>query len=1261
MSLKVRAFIVGSQSRAAVPGARIILRAVEAGAGGKTVTVPLAEASADRLGYISVSLETPAGDVPEVVTKTIAAGLVDGCSDLQLMVQGDAKSTVGLLAARGVLGSMKPDPAANPPIVFDETAVAERAIAIRQALFGEAHATHLTTDAALLGDESAPGIILSPDPVDYALSPQSFVQNRPMTLGQGDCEHIVPSRLPEQRRMLYRLNLRHDIPADITRASPASNAETQLASVAGDLRPDPRLIFAELMVFEQTWTSLGHSLGEIQYSLALAPGEATKIAVVDWSRTDDISRKDVIRAREALLHDQTYDREVDDIVKGDVKEQQGGVSAMYGNAVAADFAIPKIGLSAAGRTAGGIGGSFTAGNRDMRADAQQDIHGGTLQRSSLRRNLTSTVVIQAGQAEQNYLSTRIVANMNRMHALTIQYYEVLRHLAVVTTFRNREWALLVPFLPFAYTRDLARRFRVQLEPNLLDPRRAPGFDALERLAIGDAAYDGAGAPAGGPASGGGMTPPPVVTSRVRCTLVMGPREQPAFAAGPDTPGSVVVEIGLKNGTRVALVQKSEGASNLFLNIKNPDGSSRATASAGMTTYVEERSEQFDPIQVASLAVRFTPSTKIGEDVNSGWDLDRVRVEIEVRGVWQPLFDWTGLPKFNIPPRLARPAEALTFPRRSDVIDLTVITPANVRSLNSALGSPIPLPPNDNQITLDHAAAVSNAYAAAGLTRTHASVVWPGPPPLSPPPSPTLPGDDMEDSAPDGPQLPTKAGDEALADLLVNHLNANAAYYNSWCWVAMDRSERRMRMALAAGRFADSLGDELLGVIGNHLVLRYVGPAMLNNDVPLPVLEGKAPPPSRSIVTLPTRGVFAEAHLGHCNGAEVRDVTRMWNFDELPVSLLPNIADLTMGPRGQSPTIGQGQLPATVVGIKDPPALPAPTGAAAVLTALGKGDTFRDMSGLDEVSKILGELIESADPPDLVKLLGAKEGVDKAAASAKAVEEVAKAAAKQPPESTALPTASADLSTIGKSLRLIDPLDVKLPQVLHDLEKAGGTDKVFPPKAPVTRKPTPPAASTTAIRFVPINAYGQKEEADISVMIEPSNGDFVPPMQTSWRAARRSGTSAGWDEQGYLPERIANLRDGALEVTVSMPPGTNQTPLVNGATATMRFAFPAGTGVAVFEIVQDHREDEVVVKAGDTLETTVAANASLAPSISATRNATAGGSIRALEVSAGTVVSGTLGLTGGGNWSEVKGKTWAQDKTFKVLVPLPTIKLRQISP
>ena len=44
---------------------------------------------------------------------------------------------------------------------------------------------------------------------------------------------------------------------------------------------------------------IGHALGDIVYSLALAVGEATNLAVLDWSRTDTGSRlEDTLGASE---------------------------------------------------------------------------------------------------------------------------------------------------------------------------------------------------------------------------------------------------------------------------------------------------------------------------------------------------------------------------------------------------------------------------------------------------------------------------------------------------------------------------------------------------------------------------------------------------------------------------------------------------------------------------------------------------------------------------------------------------------------------------------------------------------------------------------------------------------------------------------------------------------------------------------------------------------------------------------------------------
>ena len=134
----------------------------------------------------------------------------------------------------------------------------------------------------------------------------------------------------------------------------------------------------------------------------------------------------------------------------------------------------------------------------------------------------------------------------------------------------------------------------------------------------------------------------------------------------------------------------------------------------------------------------------------------------------------------------------------------------------------------------------------------------------------------------------------------------------------------------------------------------------------------------SIVTLPTRGLFAEAQLGHCNSCEKRDVTRMWDWREMTAEEPPAISGIEPGPKGQTPTVTPSQLPSNVIQIAPTPAAPDPVGLAAALKLLGTPDIFRDMSGLDEVSKILGKLVDgsTATLAEMVKgAAAAKQKVD----------------------------------------------------------------------------------------------------------------------------------------------------------------------------------------------------------------------------------------------------------------------------------------------
>jgi hypothetical protein len=224
-------------------------------------------------------------------------------------------------------------------------------------------------------------------------------------------------------------------------------------------------------------------------------------------------------------------------------------------------------------------------------------------------------------------------------------------------------------------------------------------------------------------------------------------------------------------------------------------------------------------------------------------------------------------------------------------------------------------------------------------------------------------------------LSPKDADKMKEAFLLKHLNANAVYYDRAVWVLMDAAERRLYLEATLGSNSSILAaidDKPIAVSGNHVAFIYEGP------LPFTPWAGSVLEPLEAIVTLPTRGLFAEAQLGHCNSCEMRDVTRMWDWTEMTAEEPPAITGIEPGPRGQMPNITPTSLPANVIQIAPTPAAPDPVGLAAALKLLGTPNIFRDMSGLDEASTILGKLVDGTTTTlaEMVKgAAAAKQKVD----------------------------------------------------------------------------------------------------------------------------------------------------------------------------------------------------------------------------------------------------------------------------------------------
>ena len=80
------------------------------------------------------------------------------------------------------------------------------------------------------------------------------------------------------------------------------------------------------------------------------------------------------------------------------------------------------------------------------------------------RSQRTSVVQTVAQGERVTATTESVANYNHCHAITIQYFEVLRHLLVRQRLVDVQECLFVPMLMSWFTRDKTLRWRNTLAP-----------------------------------------------------------------------------------------------------------------------------------------------------------------------------------------------------------------------------------------------------------------------------------------------------------------------------------------------------------------------------------------------------------------------------------------------------------------------------------------------------------------------------------------------------------------------------------------------------------------------------------------------------------------------------------------------------------------------------------------------------------------------------------------------------------------------------
>ena len=204
----------------------------------------------------------------------------------------------------------------------------------------------------------------------------------------------------------------------------------------------------------------------------------------------------------------------------------------------------------------------------------------------------------------------------------------------------------------------------------------------------------------------------------------------------------------------------------------------------------------------------------------------------------------------------------------------------------------------------------------------------------------------------------RSDDASLGQLLLRHLNANRMYYSRCVWLAQDPDERILTLQsnpwLKGTGILNSIDFTPVGVSGSHVAFPFHGEMPWPEPVSLKQSAGQS-----RLISLPSRGVFAEVHLSHCPAREQRDPSRMYGPGEVPAPTAPQISGIQPGSRQSDLDLSPTTTPNPIVNIQNAPSAPDPLGLTAALAGVTAGDAFRDMSTSAQVSSLLDGLVSGS--------------------------------------------------------------------------------------------------------------------------------------------------------------------------------------------------------------------------------------------------------------------------------------------------------------
>lgn len=666
----------------------------------------------------------------------------------------------------------------------------------------------------------------------------------------------------------------------------------------------------------QRWTFQGVSLGDLVYSLPLAPGEQQQVAIFERTDTSVVRESEFFSEEQAQQQLAMADTSTSATFNSAFNESIKGTSSFNTQSDSSSWgcAFPLIASGGSGSSSSSGSSTQTLqGQRNTTQQAAENLHSSAQNQATARRTAMRTGMRMATASESASVTTKVITNHNHTRALTLQYWEVLRLYEVATAIEGLTLTCLVPM-------QVVRFFPPGETFTLTDPASvADRLSVMRRYGILAKHAD-------------------VLSQALPSKYRYGLALLQQFASDPSA------EVEPFGGAAEDVIKFS--LDGTFLKCEDV-----------YISVVTRRNTRIGPVKLTNDAASIpeTPGFTSKEELMAWLLLQRQSAVTTMAGA------------IALPQSMNR-SDVIGFElnRVFKPVSYTLVSSemAALDSLNGIFGGSSVWVNQAIQSTLGQSAT---ATARMTITLTPADLETLGGPRLSN----FYAAIQEYDSV--GNEIPSAKGEqyanESLLDLelptqpypvparqvgavlryneileiekMAQHVVRNTVLYSRAIWGSMSEEERAIMLegytiGVPPGGITDAsqmipllncVENRVLGYYGNSMIMPFNIPqelaqhmvnaaggttaASVNNGMDFGQIEdallayqiaGFKPP--RSIVGLPTRGVLGEAVLGHCSSAEKIDLTRFWNWQDAPSDTAAQISPVTLPTTSPSLTAGE---------------------------------------------------------------------------------------------------------------------------------------------------------------------------------------------------------------------------------------------------------------------------------------------------------------------------------------------------------------------